>query len=267
MRALGNGLRRYPFVPWERLKKLIVWKQGQHCLTVGGTGTGKTTISGEFFPRRTQVVVCVSKGMDDIFEGPYFNEYETIEVWKPGKHQRVLLRPKNQRTLRETRDHKAKVFAEAFDNILLVRGNWCIGIDETHYMCETLGLKGEVTDLLEQGRSAGISLWNNTQRPAGIPLATYVNSTHGFFFQSQEEYDVARLARMGNKYTNAKEMAANIDALESFETHEFIYLDRTGRIPPVRSIVTKKGSKKNVGADKRKVSSPYGATGGHLARA
>jgi hypothetical protein len=55
---------------------------------------------------------------------------------------------------------------------------------------------------------------------------------------------------MGNKHTNAKEMGANLDVLESFESHEFIYLDRTGRIPPVRSIVKKKGSR-NVDTRKR----------------
>lgn len=129
-------------------------------------------------------------------------------------------------------------FARCFDDVLLRRGRWCIDVDETHYVCETLKLEQYVTDMLEQGRSALISMWNNTQRPAGIPLATYVNSSHGFFFTSQEEYDVRRLGRMRNKHTNAKEMMANVERLDSFENHEFIYLDRSGRIEPVRSIVT-----------------------------
>jgi hypothetical protein len=247
--SLGKGIFQYPFVAWERLKPAIVWKQGQHALTVGATNTGKSTVAGEFLPRRDQVVVCVSKGMDPIFEGPYYAgkeepyNYEIIRTWKPGKYRRVILWPANQKTIRETDAHKQKVFSEMFDNILLVRGNWCIGVDEEHYMSDTLGLKREITNTLEQGRSAGISMWNNTQRPAGIPLATYVNSSHAFLFQSQEAYDLERLSKMANKHTNAKEMGANLDVLESFESHEFIYLDRTGRIPPVRSIVKKKGSR------------------------
>lgn len=241
--TLAKGHRQYPFVAWDRLKPAIKWQQGQHVFCCGGTGSGKSTIAGEFLPRRTQVVVCVSKGMDDIFEGPYYNEYQTIKTWKPGKHQRVLLRPENQRTLRETRVHKQKVFAEMFDNVLLIRGNWCVDVDETHYMSKTLGLRDEITDMLEQGRSAGISMWNNTQRPADIPLSIYVNSTHAFLFQAQEDYDLQRLANLGNKHTNAQEMRANLDVLDSFQTHEFVYLDRTGMIPPVRSIVTKKGAK------------------------
>jgi len=240
---LGKGLRQYPFVAWDRLKPFIKWKQGQHVFCCGATGTGKSTVAGEFLHLRTQVCVCVSKGMDDIFEGPYYKDYETIPTWRPGKHQRVLLRPANRPTLKETRDHKHKVFAEAFDNILLVRGNWCVDVDETHYMSTTLGLSQEITDMLEQGRSAGISMWNNTQRPAGIPLAIYVNSSHAFLFQAQEDYDVQRLANLGNKHTNAKEMRANIDLLDSFNTHELVYLDRTGVIPPVRTIVMKRGSK------------------------
>jgi len=254
---LTKDARQYPFVAWDRLKPAIQWIQGQHVLTVGGTGTGKSTVAGQFLNRRAQVVVCVSKGMDEIFEDPPYNEYETIKLWRPPRPRgdkktlHLILRPANQRTLRETQAHKTKVFAEAFDNILLVRGNWCIDIDETHYMSDTLGLKREITDLLEQGRSAGISMWNNTQRPAGIPVATYVNSSHAFLFQCQEEYDLARLARMGNKHTTLKEMQANLDVLDSFKHHEFIYLDRTGVIPPVRSIVKLRGSKSNAKAGKR----------------
>ena len=121
-----------------------------------------------------------------------------------------------------------------FDDVLLHRGHWCVAVDETHYMTESLKLEDEITDMLEQGRSFDISMWNNTQRPAGIPLAVYVNSTHGFFFLTQEEYDVRRLGRMINRHTNIKEMMANIQRLDE---HEFIYLDKTGGIPPVRSIV------------------------------
>lgn len=231
-------LRRYPFVAWPRLKKGIVWKQGQHVFCCGGTNSGKSTVAGQFLNRRSQVVVCVSKGMDPIFDTPPYSEYERIKEWPPGRKQtHVLLWPENQKTNRLTRDHKKDVFSRAFDNILLVRGNWCIDVDETHYMSETLGLKSDIADILEQGRSAGISMWNNTQRPAGIPLAVYVNSYHAFLFQTQEDYDVQRLANLANKHTNAQEMRYNLDLLESFEHHEFLYLDRSGRIPPVRSIV------------------------------
>jgi len=256
-RLLEKGVRQYPFVAWERLKRAIVWKQGQHVFSCGGTGSGKSTVAGEFLPRRAQVCVAVSKGFDPIFETPYYSDYTHIKKWppprtRPGKPPltRVLLWPDNQKTLRLTRAHKQAVFQEMFDNILLVRGNWCVDVDETHYMSETLGLKAEIADMLEQGRSAGISMWNNTQRPAGIPLAVYVNSAHAFLFQAQEDYDVQRLANLKNKHTTALEMRVNIDALDSIESHEFVYLDRSGRIPPVRSIVAlKKGSTR--GSQKR----------------
>jgi hypothetical protein len=255
--ARSNQLRQYPFVAWERLKPAIKWTQGQHVFCCGGTGSGKSTVAGEFLPRRSQVVVCVSKGMDPIFDTPYYREYERITKWppprgvpgKPGP-DRVLLWPKNQKTLRETAKHKQAVFQHMFDDILLVRGNWCVDIDETHYMSHTLGLRQEITDMLEQGRSAGISMWNNTQRPADIPLAIYVNSSHAFLFQAQEDYDVQRLANLKNKHTTGQEMRYNLDLLDSFRTHEFVYLDRTGVIPPVRSIVQiRRGNTR--GTDKR----------------
>lgn len=230
---------------WERLKPRIVWRQGQHVFCCGGTGSGKSTVAGEFLPRRSQVVVCVSKGMDEIFAGPYYRDYTVIQKWPPprtapGKPplDRVMLWPRNEKTLKESANAKKIVFQHMFDDILLRRGHWCIDVDEEHYMSETLGLRQEITDILEQGRSAHISMWNNTQRPAGVPLATYVNSSHAFLFSSQEEYDVKRLGSMVNKHTNPQELMENLRRLDSFNTHELVYIDRAGNIPPVRSIVT-----------------------------
>jgi hypothetical protein len=248
-------LRKYPFIGWDRLKAGIQWKQGQHVVAIGGTGSGKTTVSGELLPRRSQVVVFVSKGMDEIFDGPYFKDYETIQTWKRRRdyQRRVLLRPANQKSIAATRDHKTLVFRNCMDEILLKEGHWCIDVDETHYCTERLKLGGEIADILEQGRSAKISMWNNTQRPAGIPLAVYTNSSHGFYFRTQEEYDLDRLSRLSNKHTHTKELAENIIHLDD---HEFVYIDRSGRIPPCRSMVILKGRKsadRNAGSANRDV--------------
>lgn len=245
----GTAIRQYPFVAWEQLEKGILWKQGQHVLSVGGTGSGKSTVAGRFLNRRKKVVVCVSKGMDDIFAEPPYSGYEITAKWPPKRDwtkskesrekepQRVLLWPPAMENIKATQDSKSAVFRKMFDRVLLHEGNWCIDIDEEHYMSSTLKLEREICDLLEQGRSAGISLWNNTQRPADIPLATYVNSSHAFLFSSNEEYDVRRLGNISNKHTHKNEMKWNIERVESFETHEHIYIDRSGKIPPVRSIV------------------------------
>jgi hypothetical protein len=148
--------------------------------------------------------------------------------------------PSNAQTIEDAAVRKTVIFRKMFDDILLRRGNWCIDIDETHYMSGRLRLRNEITDLMEQGRSAGISMWNNTQRPADIPLAVYVNSSHAFFFSSHERYDLQRLGAIVNKHTNAKELMYNLERVDSFATHELIYIDRSGRIPPVRTIVDAK---------------------------
>lgn len=234
-------IRQYRTVPWTRLRDEIRWTQGEHVLTVGATGSGKTTVSGELLPRRSHVALCVSKGYDEIFDGPYFTGYERYDTWPPKeKDHRILLWPSNKETSKETRENKVEVFRKAFDDILLRKGHWCIVVDETHYMADTLRLEPEITDILEQGRSFKISMWNNTQRPAGIPLACYVNASHGFFFAAQEGYDVKRLRDISNRLTNAQEMEYNIRTLPK---HHFVYIDRAGRIPPVISTVSPRKGK------------------------
>ena len=231
-----DEIRRYPFVAWRKLKPAIDWKQGQHVLTVGGTGSGKSTLAGELLPRRSLVVVAVSKGKDAIFDSKYYRDYTRRTKWPPSDgDEKVLLWPNNGKTLAQTRAAKRVLFEKLFDDVLLHRGFWCIDVDEVHYMSATLKLEHALTDTLEQGRSAYISLFGNTQRPSGISLAWYVNCSHFFFFLSQEEYDVRRLRNLNNAHTNADEMMANIQKLNP---HEFIYIDKSGKIPPVRSIVS-----------------------------
>lgn len=232
-RGAAKEFTQYPFVPWHVLEPKIVWHQGQHVLCVGGTGSGKTTLAARMLKRRSHVVVTVSKGTDPTFKREYAG-YEVIRDWPPPREymHRVLLWPENKETARDTRENKKRVFRRTFDRILLHEGGWCISIDEMHYMGDTLNLEPEITDLFEQGRSAGISLWGNTQRPAGIGLAPYVNASHAFFYLSQEEYDVRRLASMAKRGTTAAELEANIRHLRE---HEFVYVDRYGNIPPVRS--------------------------------
>lgn len=177
----------------------------------------------------------VSKGFDPTLSGPLFRNYVRYTSWPPKKKdEKVLLWPENGKDIRETRAIKQEVFRDASNDILLHVGHWCIAFDEVHYMADSLKLDQEVVDLEEQGRSFNISLWANTQRPAGIPLACYTNASHGFFFLTQEDYDTKRLGQIRNRHTNPQQLIWNIERLDPYE---FVYIDRSGRVPPVRSIV------------------------------
>lgn len=232
----GDGsLKQYPFMPWDELYARIQWKQGEHVLAIGGSGSGKSTLMGVMLRVRDYVVVFVSKGFDETLAGPLFKTYETYQNWPPKKkHHKVILWPANGKDVQETRENKRNVFREATNDILLHRGHWCEAYDELHYMADSLKLSDEITDTEEQGRSYNITIWGNTQRPANIPLACYTNAIHGFFFLTQEEYDIKRLGSIRNKFTNPAELIYN---LERLDPHEFVYIDRKGRVPPVRSIV------------------------------
>jgi hypothetical protein len=261
MATLIKAPSLYPFIAWERLKPAITWRQGQHALTVGGTDSGKSTVAGEFLPRREKVVVLVSKGKDPIFDGPYYKDFLRIGAYPPPRPLpwqdkrrgwKSLLWPAVGASSPETKAIKFRTFAEAMDRILLRDGNVCVVIDETHYTSKLSGpmmidgvrkmvsLSGHIEDLVEQGRSHGISVWNNTQRPSGISLSIYSCSHHAFLFTCQEQYDLERLRLILNKHTNPKELEFNLQKVDSYATHEFIYIDRTGKIPPCRSIVQRR---------------------------
>lgn len=226
---------QYKFVPWAQFLKQFVWQQGEHVLSIGGTGSGKTTLSARLLDRRKRVVVCVSKGSDPTF-AKEFKGYEIIQKWPPPKewNHKVLLWPRGGDDIRKVQTLKQDVFRHMFNRILLKEGGWCISIDELHYMVSTLKLGPEITDILEQGRSFHISLWGNSQRPSGIPLASYTNATHGFFYLTQESYDVDRLASMANVHTSPDELSANIRSLGK---HEFVYVNKYSDSAPIRSKV------------------------------
>lgn len=134
----------YPVLQWDELKRTFYneWKQGEHVAIVGPTGVGKTTLISEIVPRRTYVVVFVTKVHDPTLRKP-FKDFQRIEQWPPRIDQnRLLLWPKPGKTIRETIAKQHATFKKALDSIFQER-NWCVVFDEQHYLCKTLGLEPE----------------------------------------------------------------------------------------------------------------------------
>lgn len=205
------------------------WEQTQHVIISGGTGSGKTTIARHVVQQRINrggfVVVFIFKLRTD---QTVLDEYAGWTRWermkrRPGPHEnRVLLWPNTDKmTVDEAVAHQKRVFTEAI-NILVKVGRWTLVVDEGLYMCDPafLGMSRQLAMLHYLGRSSGLTVVTNTQRPSHLPVVIYGSVGHALVSRTQEPDDVKRLANLGGR-TNSRILAARISELER---REFLWI-------------------------------------------
>lgn len=214
------------------------WRQGEHIVVSGGTGSGKTLLARQLDQIRLDkgghVIVFVAKLQPD---KTILSDYKGFTRWKKYKKSpspsdnRILLWPDTSKakTLREAREMQREVFGEAFNEIGRV-GTWTLHIDEGLYMCSPMymNMSDEVAMLHALGRSANLTIITLTQRPSHLPLIVYGSASHAFAGRTRENSDMKRLAEMGGR-ESAKEMQARISGQGR---HDFLWLPIAPDWPP-----------------------------------
>jgi len=214
----------------EQMTRLAsTWKQGEHIVVSGATGSGKTALVRYLDEIRIQrnghVVVFVGKVQED---DTIRNDYRGWTRWKkwkknPSPHdKRILLWPDVRgKNPSEAKIIQAKVFSDALNEIFK-SGRWTVHLDEGMYMTSPMfmNLAETVAIMHAMGRSSMNTLITLIQRPAHVPLIIYSSASHAFIGRTREGADLKRVAELGGR-ESSKELS---DRIAAQGQHDFLWV-------------------------------------------
>jgi hypothetical protein len=218
-----------PALPWPTFETqfLAHWKQGDHVLFSGPTGSGKTVAARTLVRHRDYVVVLGTKMRDKEMDEYIAEGYKRIYEWPPTYKQRrpdengqvhLVLWPKIT-TREQLRSHRNQ-YAKCLDDCL-VDGGWSIVSDETLWLSDRKGLDlgDQLGSIAYTGRSSKVTLLALLQRPSGIPRNIWSNCSSAFVWKSGVTTDLRELATLGTYQSKETEQA-----IRSLKPYEFMYL-------------------------------------------
>lgn len=175
---------------------LSEWHQGEHIDLIGPTGTGKTTVAHKILTAREYVCVLAIKRQDDTLDEFTKNEprYTIIQKWPPEYMQKRVILWKKPKSLDRADVRKQALSVHRALNQMYISGGWCIYLDEAGYIAGILGLSQAIGILLNQGRSAHLSIAVTTTRPssvvARIPKEALNQVRHHLIFKFIDEREM-----------------------------------------------------------------------------
>jgi hypothetical protein len=178
------------------------WRQGEHVLLAGPTGTGKTTVAHTLLDVREWVVVLAVKMHDDTIkrfeEGKKYGrkEYKVIRKWPPDYPNRRLVFWPKPKAINNDGEQSILLF-KALNSIYLA-GGWCVYFDEAGYIAGSLGLGKALGVMLNQGRSSHISVVATVTRAssvvARVPKEAMSQCRHILIFKTTNNDEIKTLA-------------------------------------------------------------------------
>ena len=235
MPLVGERVGGIDVVSYADFWDTFVWKQSQHITMIGPTGCGKTTLELDLIEERDYVIFLSTKPQDETQDelGPLgFRLTNNVNEISLDISDRWVLHPGKGRNKNESVNEKKLRHREFFRKALLFcyeQTGWAVIIDEGRYVCDYLGLKDEVQVLYLQGRSGYNSVVMGTQRPRWVPLESFDQAIHLFFFKDSDLGNIRRISELAGLDRNAVMLAVpELEATED-EGGQFLYYNtRTG---------------------------------------
>jgi hypothetical protein len=214
-------------VPFSEHLDNLRWFQGDHIIIAAPTKCGKTTLAQRLASKRSHTVVFLCKHRDDTIKAEYsgWTRYYDWPKHVPAYDDRILLWPKPETTIADTRAKQRAIFGKALDAIN-VQGRRCVIIDEGLYTCDPqgLGLGNQIGTMFYFGRSNYISMGILAQRPAWLPKIIYSSASHAWVSRTTDNDDIKRLADFGG--IDSKETGVHLKNLK--RRQDFLYLNPQG---------------------------------------
>lgn len=185
------------------------WKQGEHVVIIGDTGSGKTYLESKLLPLREYVIVLRTKPDDIKFDG--FRKVDSYLKLGNVKEHKFLLTPKYE----EQQLHASRAM-----EMVWKEGGWAFAIDELYYATSVLRVERQVNKLVTQGRSKAITMVMGMQRPAWISRFALSQATHAFIFRC-EGRDMITISQSLSPSV--------IKPIEKLKRYEFVYFNRADR--------------------------------------
>lgn len=187
-----------PKLTWQECVTAMNWGSGQHVTLIGPTGRGKTELLIKLLDTRRWKIFLSTKTKDDTQKDMrgYYATSDPLLI-NSDISPSILFAPRKVQGLSaaQIKEYQGNAYRQVLTR-LRDQGGWTIGLDEVRYLTSTLGLASELEVLWLQGRSEGLSLVANTQRPRHVPLEAYSQATHLFIWNTADDEDISRLADM-----------------------------------------------------------------------
>lgn len=211
-----------------------IWKQGEHILVTGATGSGKTKLTRKILEQRERrgahiIVFCFKLRSDSTIEEDYLQRgFTRYNRWPkrgfPSWEKNVVIWPdvtKMKGDRQSIIGHQKEVTEDAIAKIL-DSGHYTVFFDDGLYLVhpQFLGMSGELAMAHAMGRSDKITCVTAAQRPSNLPLIVYGSADHALIGTARERADVERLAAL--QAEEGSKVLANRIAMQG--KHDFLWV-------------------------------------------